>query len=150
MATFRERPYTAANFLVDLGTGDTESVQAGFAEVVIPEAALGVITYRSGNEKEGAPRKLPGLTRYGNVTLKRGVLGSLDLFEWWSQARSGDPNVRRTVRVSLLSEDRSEVALTWTLRNAWPVSWRVSDLSAEGQGVAMEIVELAYERLDVE
>ena len=150
MATERSRPYAGANFLVDLGTGDTETVRAGFAEVVMPAGLIDVVEYRAGNSKTPEPLQLAGVTRYRNVVLKRGVIGSLDLYEWWDQARNGDPDVRRVVTISLLSEDRSEVAMTWKLEGAWPVAYSTSDLSGTESGVAMEILELAYERMTVE
>ncbi len=62
MATFRERPYANRNFLVDLGTGEEEALQAGFTEIILPEAIVEDIEYRNGNEKTSEARKLPGRT----------------------------------------------------------------------------------------
>ena len=66
MAVIRERPYSNYNFLVDLGTGETEGPQAGFSEVILPASTLDVIEYRSGNEKESGVRKIPGRAHYGD------------------------------------------------------------------------------------
>jgi phage tail-like protein len=150
MATFRERPYGRGNFLVDLGNGDTESPQAAFVEVILPEALIEAHEYRAGNERSNEPRKLIGGVGYGNVVLKRGVLGALDLYEWWNQARNGDAGAYRNVLIQLLSEDRQTVALTWRLRNAFPVRHAFSELAANACEPAIEVLELAVERIDLE
>lgn len=150
MATFRERPYARNNFLVDLGTGDPASAQAGFVEVILPDARIDAIDYRAGNEKTSEPRKVPGAVGYGNVVLKRGVLGSLDLYQWWSQVRSGDAGAARTITIHLLSEDRQTTALTWRLRNAWPVRYGFEPLSTVECSPAMEVIELSFEGLELE
>ena len=150
MATLRDRPYPGTNFEVDLGTGETDSVRAGFSEVVMPAGMIDVLEYRMGNSRTSEPLKLVGTTRYRNVILKRGVIGSLDLFQWWDQARRGQPDVRRDVTISLLSEDRSTAVMKWKLTNAWPVGYSTTDLSGIGSDVLVEVIELAYERLDVE
>lgn len=150
MATFRERPYANRNFLVDLGTGEEEALQAGFTEIILPEAIVEDIEYRNGNEKTSEARKLPGRTYYGNVTLKRGVIGSLDLYQWWDQARDGDISLYRRVVIRLLNEDRSETVMTWILINAWPVRYSFSTLNAQGDDVLVETIELAFEGLEIE
>jgi phage tail-like protein len=90
MAVKRDRPYAQFNFLVDLRTGDPSSPQAGFRECSSIGMSVDVIEYRNGNEKVNEVRKLTGLTRYPDVTLKRGVIGSLDLYQWLDQIRNGD------------------------------------------------------------
>ena len=72
MAVQRERPYAQFNFLVDLGTGDTDGPQAGFQECSAIGMSVDVIEYRNGNDRENNVRKLTGLARYPDVTLKRG------------------------------------------------------------------------------
>jgi phage tail-like protein len=99
-------------------------VQAGFEEVILPEMSIEVIEYRNGNEKGSAVRKMPGRYKSSDVTLKRGVIGGLDLYQWIDQVRNGDPNPYRTVVITLLNEDRSAAVLTWRLRNAWRCSSR--------------------------
>ena len=96
MAVLRERPYAQFNFLVDLGNGNTEGVQAGFQECSAIGMSVDVIEYRNGNDKENSVQKLTGLARYPDVTLKRGVIGSLDLYEWLNDIRNG--NERPTAR----------------------------------------------------
>ena len=109
MATLRDRPYAQFNFLVDLGTGSTESPQAGFQECGEIGMSVDVVEYRNGNEKENGVRKLTGLARYPDVTLKRGVIGSLDLYSWLDDIRNGNETAYRTVTVQLMNEDHSAV-----------------------------------------
>ena len=135
MAIARERPYVNGNFQVDLGSGDTDTVRGGFCDVVLPAGCVDAIEYRAGNEKTNESRKLIGSVRYDTLVLRRGLIGELDLYEWWSQARNGDPDVRRNVTVSLLNEDRSAAVWRWKFVNAWPVKYSTSDLSAEGNAV---------------
>ncbi len=149
MAVLRDRPYGDFNFLVDIGTG-TEGPEAGFSEVLMPEASIDVIEYRNGNDKELGVRKIPGIVRYGNVALKRGVIGSLNLYQWFNQVRNGDVNSYRTVVIQLQNEDRTQIVWTWKLLRAWPVRYRSSNLNAKGQDIVIEELELAYERLEIE
>src|SRR3990172_5583095 len=109
MATLRERPYVQFNFLVDLGDGVTEGPQAGFQEVSGIGMEVTVSEYRNGNEKENSVRKITGLNKSTDVTLKRGVIGSLNLYQWLNQIRNGDQAAFRTVVIQLQNEDhRSE------------------------------------------
>jgi phage tail-like protein len=149
MAVTRERPYSNYNFLVDLGTGDPGSFQAGFSEVILPPATIDVIEYRSGNEKESGVRKIPGRARYGNVIFKRGVIGSLDLYSWWNDTRNGNISLR-TVTVELQNEEHTAVVLTWKFLRAWPTRYEFSPLDAQGKDTLIEILELAFERLEME
>jgi phage tail-like protein len=149
MAVLRDTPYGSFNFLVDLGTG-AEGPTAGFAEVTLPEAAVDVIEYRNGNERQSSSRKIPGRAHYSNVVLKRGVIGSLDLYEWWSQVRNGDMNARRNVLIQLQSEDRTAIVLSWRLRTAFPVRYHFSTLDASSQAPLVEYLELAFEDLQIE
>lgn len=150
MAVQRDRPYAQFNFRVDLGTGVTEGPQAGFSECSAIEMSVDVIEYRNGNEKENAVRKLTGLARYPNVTLKRGIIGSLDLYGWLDQIRDGDESAYRTVTVQLMSEDHANVVQEWKLLRARIVKHVSGPLNAKGEDVAMEELTLAYERLELE
>lgn len=150
MAIVRERPYGNYNFLVDLGTGDSAGIQAGFSDVVLPDAWVDVIEYRTGNERESGARKIPGRVHYGNVVLKRGAIGSLDLYTWWNNVRNGDVSAFRTVSISLQTEDRTEIVLTWKLLRAWPVRYAFSSLDAQGKVTLVEMLELAFERMEIE
>ena len=88
MAIPRDNPYIAFNFLVNLGTGDTGSIQAGFQEVSGLNMEVNIADYRNGNEATNHVRKVIGMHSFGDVTLKRGLIGALDLWEW-IRARAG-------------------------------------------------------------
>jgi phage tail-like protein len=150
MAVLREKPYPGMNFLVDLGTGNSEGPEAGLAEVVFPEARVQVMEYRNGNEKETAPRKLETITRYGNLVLKRGVIGSLNWYRWWNDVRNGDQKATRTIVIHLVNEDNSAVVLTWHFLRARPINYQFSPLNALGSEPFVETLEVAFERLELE
>jgi len=150
MSILRERPYSSFNFLVDLGDGITDGPQAGFEEVILPELWLDVIEYRNGNEKENSVRKLSGLDHVGNAVLKRGVIGSLNLYHWYNDIRNGNQAALRNVVIHLQSEDHSEVVQTWKLMRARVVGLRWGALNAKAKNVAVEYVVIASERVEME
>ena len=144
MAIQRDNPYPNFNFVVDIGLGDA----IGFSEVDLPAGEIEVIEYREGNEVAPRARKLPGLTKYSNVTLKRGVTGNLELFEWWQAIVDGQL-LRRKVVITLLDEQRQPVQ-RWVLRDAWPAKLDYSTLNALANEVVIETLELAHEGFEIE
>lgn len=148
MAIQRDNPYGAFNFLVDLGTGDVEGPHAGFAECSGIGTRVAVAEYRNGNDRENAPRKVTGLARVADVTLRRGLIGALDLYAWIDDVRDGG-QATRTVTVTLQSEARDAV-MTWRLLRARIVKHTSGPFAATGSDVAMEELVLAYERLELE
>jgi phage tail-like protein len=144
VAVQRDNPYLNFNFLVDIGAGE----ELAFSEVEAPTGEIEVIEYREGADRVNTPRKLPGLTKYPNVTLKRGINGRTDLFEWWKSVRDGQLQ-RRNVTITLLDEQRQPV-LRWLLRNAFPVKIEGASLNASANEVAIESLELAHEGLELE
>ena len=149
MAVLRERPYAQFNFLVDLGTGNTDGPEAGFQECSGISMSVDVIEYRNGNDRENNPRKIAGLTKVSDVTLKRGIIGSLGLYNWINDIRHGDQALR-TVTIQLQNEDHTAVVATWKLLRARIVKHTSGPLNAKGTDVAMEELTLAYERLEME
>ena len=149
MAVLREHPYGRFNFLVDLGTGNTEGPDGGFQACSPIGMEIAVVEYRNGNDRENAPRKLPGLTKVPDVTLKRGIIGSLSLFEWTRTVRDGTVE-RRSVTIQLIAEDRSGAVLTWRLLRAFPVKYTAGPLNAQANEVAIEELTLSAERLELE
>ncbi|MEP7054482.1 MAG: phage tail protein [Actinomycetota bacterium] len=149
MAVVRDDPYGQFNFLVDLGTG-AEGTQAGFAECSGLSTEVTVIEYRNGNDKTNAVRKLPGLSKAGDVTLKRGIIGALDLYQWLNEVRDGNVGAVRTVLIQLQNEDRSAVVLCWKLSRARIIKHTSGPLNAKGTDVAIEEIVLAHERLELE
>jgi phage tail-like protein len=150
MAVQRDRPYAQFNFLVDLGTGNTDGPHAGFQECSEIGMSVDVVEYRNGNEKENSVRKLTGLARYPDVTLKRGIIGSLDLYKWLDDIRNGSQNAMRTVVVQLMNEDHSSVVQEWKLMRARIVKHVSGPFNARASDVAMEEITLAYERLELD
>ncbi len=150
MAVLRDRPYAQFNFLVDLGTGATDGPEAGFQECGALSMSVDVIEYRNGNDKENNPRKLTGLARVSDVTLKRGIIGSLALYKWIDQIRNSDPAGFRTVVIHLQNEDHTAIVMTWKLLRARIVKHTSGPLNGKGTDVAMEDITLAYERLEIE
>jgi phage tail-like protein len=150
VAVFRHRPYVQFNFLVDLGTGNTDGPEAGFQEISNIGMEVTVAEYRTGNSKENSVQKITGLNKATDVTMKRGVIGSLNLYEWLNQIRNGDQNALRTVTIHLQNEDHTAVVQTWKLLRARIVKHISGPMNAKGTDVAMEELTLAYERLEME
>jgi phage tail-like protein len=150
MAVFRDRPYVQFNFLVDLGTGNTDGPDAGFQEISGIGMEVTVSEYRNGNEKENSVRKITGMNKATDVTMKRGVIGSLTLYNWLNQIRNGDQNALRNVVIQLQNEDHTAVVQTWKLLRARITKHTSGPLNAKGTDVAMEELVVAYERLEME
>ncbi|NMM23985.1 MAG: phage tail protein [Phycicoccus sp.] len=150
MAVMRERPYAQFNFLIDLGAGATDGPQAGFQECSEIGMSVDVVKYRNGNERGNEVRKLTGLARYPDVVLKRGIIGSLDLYQWLNDIRNGNQTAYRTVTVQLMTEDHTAVVQEWKLLRARIIKHVSGPFNARGSDVAMEELTLAYERLELE
>jgi phage tail-like protein len=150
MAVQRERPYAQFNFLVDLGTGATDGPHAGFQECSEIGMSVDVIEYRNGNEKENNVRKLSGLARCPDVTLKRGIIGSLDLYQWLNDIRNGNQAALRNVTVQLQNEDHTAVVQEWKLLRARVSKHTSGPFNARCSDVALEELTLAFERLELE
>jgi phage tail-like protein len=150
MATLRDRPYVQFNFLVDLGDGVTEGPQAGFQELSGIGMEVTVSEYRNGNHKENSVMKITGMNKSTDVTMKRGVIGSLNLYRWLDQIRNGDQNAMRTVTIQLQNEDHTGTVMTWKLLRARITKHTSGPFNAKGTDVAMEELVLAYERLEME
>jgi phage tail-like protein len=150
MAVERDRPYVQFNFLVDLGSGVVEGPHAGFQECSNIGMEVTVAEYRTGNMKENSVQKITGMNKMNDVTLKRGVIGSLDLYKWLDAIRNGDQTAFRTVIVSLQNEDHTKVVQIWKLLRARITKHVSGPLNAKGTDVAIEELTLAYERLQME
>src|SRR5438874_2079682 len=133
MAVPRDRPYVQFNFLVDLGDKNTEGPQAGFQECSNIGMEVTVAEYRNGNEKENSVRKITGLNKSTDVTLKRGVIGSLNLYEWLNDIRNGSQSAIRNVVIHLQSEDHNTTPVqTWKLMRARIIKHISGPLNAKG------------------
>jgi phage tail-like protein len=116
---------------------------AAFAHVTIGAVTTDVILYRDGTDPSHV-RKLPGLRKFGNVTLKRGVTTSRDLFEWLAAATGG---ARRRVTIVVMTDDGADSA-RFEVSDAWPVKYEIGELCATGQEVLIESLELANEGIE--
>ena len=137
----RDDPYKAFNFLVEI---DGIAV-AAFSEVSGLESETEVIEYRVGSEKTNTVRKLPGLTKYANIVLRRGVTQDADLWNWRRSVEQGTVD-RRNGSIVLLDGDRNPV-LRWGFLNGWISKWEGPALNATGNEIAIETIEIAHEGL---
>lgn len=149
MATERNRPYSQFNFRVSWDGLDETSIQAGFQEVSGLGLEVTVAEYRAGNFNENSPIKITGGVKVPDVTLKRGLIGALDLYTWINQVRDGSQTQLRNVTVKLMTEDRTAVAMSWLLTNARPTKYTGPALNGKGTDVAIEELVLAAERIDI-
>jgi phage tail-like protein len=140
----RRDPFKNYSFLVEIDG----IASAAFKSVTGLAAEAEVIEYREGSDVLSSSRKLPGRVRYPNVTLKRGITTSHDLWDWWQTVVAG-PVQRRNVAIILLDDSRTPV-LRWLLRNAWIAKIEGPSLHASGNEVAIESIELAHEGLELE
>lgn len=134
----RRDPYRNFRFRIEI-----EGIQqAGFSDVSGYDASIDVVEYREGNQVTTVS-KLPGLTKYGNITLKWGVTDSMDLYDWMNSCIQGTVS-RKTVTIIALDEEGSDVA-TWQVIEAWPTKYSAPDFKGTGNEVAIESLELAHE-----
>ncbi len=136
----RNDPYRNSRFLLEID-GIT---QAGFSEATIPDTSQEPIEYREGNEIPTV-RKIPGLIKYGNLTLKWGITDSLELYEWRKLVEQGKmKDARRNIAVILMDEEASPKS-RWEFGQAWPTKYDAPDLNAKGNDIAIETLEIAHE-----
>ena len=147
MAITRPNPYSAFNFTVEI---DGSQI-AAFQEVSGLDSENTPIEYREGADAMNTVRKLPGIEKYPNCTCKRGITGSLVLWEWRKQVRDGGTAFPPTRNVTInLLDDQHNAVLKWKLTNAWCTKLTGPSLNAKGNEIAIETMELAYDRLDIE
>ena len=153
----RNRPYSQFNFRVswEAATGNEgdplseESVEAGFQEVSGLGMEITVAEYRSGNFPTNEPIKISGMVKTPDITLKRGVIGRIDLYKWLNAVRDGAQNQLKNVTIKLMTEDRADVAQEWLLKNARPMKYTGPSLNGKGTDVAVEELVLSVERIEM-
>jgi len=141
-------PMTTLHFEVHWGDPQNTS---SFSEVSGLTMEAEVVEYRGGADVQLSTRKQPGLRKFSNVTLKRGIApaeASNGLFDWYNTIATGSVT-RRSVTVSLLNEERQPV-MTWKIKEAWPVKLEGPGLKSTGTDVAIESVEFACEGIEIE
>jgi phage tail-like protein len=140
----RDDPYKAFNFLVEI---DGISVGA-FCEVTGLVSETEVIEYRTGSDKVNTVRKLPGLTKYANIVLKRGVTQDAQLWNWRKAIEQGTAD-RRDGAIVLLDDERNAVR-RWRFSNGWIAKIEGPELNAKANDVAIETIEIAHEGLTLD
>jgi phage tail-like protein len=135
----RHDPLPRFNFRVEVDG----LAEAAFAECSAISSETDVIEYREGGDRTLGVRKIPGLTRYANVVLRRGITASRDLWDWRQSVIDGQVS-RRTVAITLLDETAAPV-VRWVLQNAWPCKWEGPALDAQANEIAIESIELVHE-----
>lgn len=148
-AILREDPYAGYNFevLVNGVSDDGTAVRGSFAEVSGLEVAIDPIEYRNGSE-DITVRKLPGLKKFTNITLKRGQIGDLAFWNWIVEAQNG--LVRRTEGAVLMLDENKREVLRWNFKRGWPCKWTGSGLNAKNNEIAMETLEICHEGLSID
>jgi len=147
----RERPYSQFNYRVKIGGNDGTSVVAGFQEVSGLGVEQTVAEYRNGNEKENRPRKINTTYSVPDVTLSRGVIKASNLWDWMNKVQNGkQAESLEDVVIELRDESGENVAASWHLTNARPLSYSGPTLRGTGDEIAIEELVLASEDIDME
>lgn len=138
----RHDPYKAFNFRVEIDG----IARAAFSEVGGLDSETAVIEYRVGGEPNTV-RKLPGLTKYANIVLRRGITQDAELWNWRLTVVQGNVD-RRNGSIILVDDDGTEV-VRWNFFHGWIAKWEGPALSSKGNEVAIETVEIAHEGLEL-
>jgi len=151
MAAKGDYPIPKFHFRVEWG----DDFRIGFTEVSGLDFETEVIEYREGNSKKYNKTMQPGLTKFSNVTLKRGSFeGDFDFYKEWrktyyfQEGNKTGSKFRKSVTISLLNENHEPI-MTWKLLNAWPSKIQSTDLKADANEVAIETMELVHEGLEI-
>jgi len=137
-------PLPKFHFQVEWG-----GARIGFTEVTGLNVETQVIEYREGSSFEYHKLKMPGMQKFDNITLKRGLMkADNDFYKWWNTVALNTIE-RRDVTISLLNENHEPV-FVWKIKSVWPVKVSGTDLKADGNEVAIESIELAHEGLVME
>ena len=146
----RTTPYGAFNFLVNLnGPIGEDQPLGGFSDVSGLTTEITIAEYRNGNDRPNHVRKVPGVHKTGDVTLKRGVVNSSDLWDWITQTQTTSIAAKRTVVITLRDEGGTPVQ-KWTLGGVVPMKYTGPTLAAKGGGdVAMEELVLSSESMAI-
>jgi phage tail-like protein len=120
--------------------------RAAFHECSGLDSTIDVIEHREGGENT-TPRKLPGMTKYSNIVLKRGITDDTELYKWHRQWVTGDPNAQRKNGSIVVLDRQGTEKVRWNFERAWPAKWTGPSFTAEGNDVAIEQLDLAHEGL---
>ena len=139
----RDDPFRNFKFRVEIDG----VAEAAFSEVAIGETSTEAIEYREGTEPNHA-RKLPGMTKYGNITLKRGVTDSQVIYQWHKDVVDGKiGDKRKSVAIVVIDEAGKDKA-RFVVSECWPTKYDPSDLNGKGNEVFIELLELVNEGIE--
>jgi phage tail-like protein len=139
-----EYPLPKFHFQVEWG-----GTKIGFSEITGLDMEIEVIEYRDGASREYNKLRMPGMHKFSNITMKRGVFKSdNDFFEWWNTVQLNTIQ-RRDITISLLNENHEPV-MVWKAKNTWPAKITSTDLKADGNETAIEAIELVHEGLTIQ
>jgi phage tail-like protein len=125
-----------------------DSAVLSFQEVSGLDVESQPIEYRHGDSAAFSTIKMPGIRKFSNVTLKRGVVRSDNQFwDWFNQIKTNTTK-RVPVTISLLDE-AGKPTMVWTLANAWPTKITGTDLKSDGNEVAVEAIEIAHDGITI-
>jgi phage tail-like protein len=136
----RADPYRNFRFRVEI-----DGIQvAGFAEATIPDTTTDPVDYREGNEPP-RQRKLSGLNKYGNITLKKGLTDSMELHDWKKSVEdTGAAKARKSISLILIDEEGTDKS-RWDIQEAWPTKYSPSGFNAKNNEVVIETLEIVHE-----
>lgn len=136
----KQDPYRQFRFRVEID----KISQAGFSECTFGDTSTDPVEYREGDDPP-IFRKLSGLTKFGNVTLKWGLTDSMELYNWRQRViEHGAEGERVNMAIVLINEAGQDKA-RWTIERAWPIKYDPMDFSAKGNEVGIETLEIAHE-----
>lgn len=138
-------PLPKFRFEVDFGT---TLKGIAFQEVSGMEVENQVVEYRKSNNPLFSTQKMPGIVKYGNITMKRGIFTNDNTLQNLHEEIKMNLIKRRTILIKLLDE-AGNVTMQWQLNNAWPTKITGTDLKSDGNEVAVETMEIAYEQITI-
>jgi phage tail-like protein len=134
-------PYRNFRFRVEI---DSIAI-AAFSECSIPESTTKDVDYREGTDQPTLTRKLSGRTTYGNITLKRGITDTLDLYNWQKSVQDmGAGGARKNISIVMVDETGQDKC-RWNVSRAWPTKYESDQLKADGDEVVLETLEIVHE-----
>jgi phage tail-like protein len=146
MAIYRDTPYGNAQFLVEIDNIN----KPGFLVAQLPDLILDQTEYREGGDALLQSTPVAKRPHFGTLVLKRGFHGGLDLYNWWKDAATGQPNAKRNGTITLQTEDRTANVAAWHITGALPVRYGFSPLDGQDGGTLIEMIEIACQNVAME
>lgn len=137
-------PLPAFSFQVTWGS----QAKIPFQEVSGLDTETQILEYRHSNSPAYSTIKMPGIKKFGNVTMKKGIFVKDNSFWAWYSQITMNTIARVSVVVQLLDE-KGNATMTWTLANAWPTKISAPTLKSDGNEVAIQTIEIAHEGLTI-